>query len=225
MSADATDETDEDQESHEGFSKEERAAFEQILAEFDEKYRPAYDECTPTNFEDAFKKAEEIAEEIIAEDIIAALKKTEEMYKKEKKMNLLKIAPALPTMAIPFGIYCVLSALTNVDLIDIIFIPTLVGKSIGLTGGEFIVGLGIIALGVEIAKSVSIKNISTADHAFSTVLLTLMVLLVFAVNGFQNASFLALVMLQALDVLAGVLVTLSVARRDFGFPGIGNSGD
>jgi hypothetical protein len=104
-------------------------------------------------------------------------------------MNILKIAPALPTMAIPFGIYCVLSALTSVDLI---------------------------------AKSVSIKNISTADHAFSTVLLTLMVLLVFAVNGFQNASFLALVMLQALDVLAGVLVTLSVARRDFGFPGIGS---
>ena len=137
-------------------------------------------------------------------------------------MNILKIAPALPTMAIPFGIYCVLSALTSVDLIDIIFIPTLGGKSIGLTGGEFIVGLGIIALGVEIAKSVSIKNISTADHAFSTVLLTLMVLLVFAVNGFQNASFLALVMLQALDVLAGVLVTLSVARRDFGFPGIGS---
>ena len=65
-------------------------------------------------------------------------------------MNILKIAPALPTMAIPFGIYCVLSALTSVDLIDIIFIPTLVGTPIGLTGGEFIVGLGIIALGVEI---------------------------------------------------------------------------
>jgi|14BtaG_2_1085337.scaffolds.fasta_scaffold118051_1 hypothetical protein len=221
MNTDATDETDKDQESHEGFSKEERAAFEQILAKFDEKDSPAYDELTPVSVEDAFKKAEEI----IAEDIIAALKKTEEMYKKERKMNLLKIAPALPTMAIPFGIYCVLSALTSVDLIDILFIPTLVGTPIGLTGGEFIVGLGIIALGVEIAKSVSIKNISTADHAFSTVLLTLMVLLVFAVNGFQNASFLALVMLQALDVLAGVLVTLSVARRDFGFPGIGGGND
>ncbi len=221
MNTDATDETDKDQESHEGFSKEERAAFEQILAKFDEKDSPAYDELTPISVEDAFKKAEEI----IAEDIIAALKKTEEMYKKERKMNLLKIAPALPTMAIPFGIYCVLSALTSVDLIDILFIPTLVGTPIGLTGGEFIVGLGIIALGVEIAKSVSIKNISTADHAFSTVLLTLMVLLVFAVNGFQNASFLALVMLQALDVLAGVLVTLSVARRDFGFPGIGGGND
>jgi len=172
-----------------GFSKEERAAFEEILEGFGDTF--------------ALTSAIQIIEE-------------------ERKMNLLKIAPALPTMAIPFGIYCVLSALTSVDLIDIIFIPTLVGKSIGLTGGEFIVGLGIIALGVEIAKSVSIKNISTADHAFSTVLLTLMVLLVFAVNGFQNASFLALVMLQALDVLAGVLVTLSVARRDFGFPGIGS---
>jgi hypothetical protein len=218
MSADATDETDEDQESHEEFSKEERAAFEQILAEFDGKDIPACDEFTPINIDDELKKTEQR----IAENITAALKKTEEMYKKERKMNLLKIAPALPTMAIPFGIYCVLSALTSVDLIDIIFIPTLVGTPIGLTGGEFIVGLGIIALGVEIAKSVSIKNISTADHAFSTVLLTLMVLLVFAVNGFQNASFLALVMLQALDVLAGVLVTLSVARRDFGFPGIGS---
>lgn len=194
MSEDATDETDEDQESHKGFSKEERAAFEQILAEFGDTF--------------ALTSGLSIIE-----------------HEEERKMNLLKIAPALPTMAIPFGIYCVLSALTSVDLIDIIFIPTLVGKSIGLTGGEFIVGLGIIALGVEIAKSVSIKNISTADHAFSTVLLTLMVLLVFAVNGFQNASFLALVMLQALDVLAGVLVTLSVARRDFGFPGIGGGND
>ena len=191
MSADATDETDEDQESHEEFSKEERAAFEQILE----------------GFGDTFV-------------LTSGLPIIE--HEEERTMNILKIAPALPTMAIPFGIYCVLSALTSVDLIDIIFIPTLVGKSIGLTGGEFIVGLGIIALGVEIAKSVSIKNISTADHAFSTVLLTLMVLLVFAVNGFQNASFLALVMLQALDVLAGVLVTLSVARRDFGFPGIGS---
>ena len=173
------------------FSKEERAAFEEILE----------------GFGDTFV-------------LTSGLPIIE--HEEERKMNLLKIAPALPTMAIPFGIYCVLSALTSVDLIDIIFIPTLVGTPIGLTGGEFIVGLGIIALGVEIAKSVSIKNISTADHAFSTVLLTLMVLLVFAVNGFQNASFLALVMLQALDVLAGVLVTLSVARRDFGFPGIGS---
>lgn len=187
MSADATDETATD--ARQGFSKEERAAFEEILEGFSDTF--------------ALTSAIQIIEE-------------------ERKMNLLKIAPALPTMAIPFGIYCVLSALTSVDLIDIIFIPTLVGTPIGLTGGEFIVGLGIIALGVEIAKSVSIKNISTADHAFSTVLLTLMVLLVFAVNGFQNASFLALVMLQALDVLAGVLVTLSVARRDFGFPGIGS---
>ena len=192
MSADATDETPTD--ARQGFSKEERAAFEEILEGFNGTF--------------ALTSGLPIIE-----------------HEEERKMNLLKIAPALPTMAIPFGIYCVLSALTSVDLIDIIFIPTLVGKSIGLTGGEFIVGLGIIALGVEIAKSVSIKNISTADHAFSTVLLTLMVLLVFAVNGFQNASFLALVMLQALDVLAGVLVTLSVARRDFGFPGIGNSGD
>ena len=177
-----------------GFNKEERAAFEEILEGFGDTF--------------ALTSGLPIIE-----------------HEEERKMNLLKIAPALPTMAIPFGIYCVLSALTSVDLIDILFIPTLVGTPIGLTGGEFIVGLGIIALGVEIAKSVSIKNISTADHAFSTVLLTLMVLLVFAVNGFQNASFLALVMLQALDVLAGVLVTLSVARRDFGFPAIGNGGD
>ena len=177
MSADATEETATD--AHQGFSKEERAAFEEILAEFDGKDIPACDEFTPINIDDELKKTEQR----IAENITAALKKTEEMYKKERKMNLLKIAPALPTMAIPFGIYCVLSALTSVDLIDIIFIPTLVGTPIGLTGGEFIVGLGIIALGVEIAKSVSIKNISTADHAFSTVLLTLMVLLVSADNG------------------------------------------
>ena len=129
------------------FSKEERAAFEEILE----------------GFGDTFV-------------LTSGLPIIE--HEEERKMNLLKIAPALPTMAIPFGIYCVLSALTSVDLIDIIFIPTLVGTPIGLTGGEFIVGLGIIALGVEIAKSVSIKNISTADHAFSTVLLTLMVLLV-----------------------------------------------
>jgi len=53
----------------------------------------------------------------------------------------------------------------------------------------------------------------------SVAFLLVMALLYFNVSGFGSVSFLMLVFLQAFDVVAGVWVSIRVARRDFSIPG------
>lgn len=82
--------------------------------------------------------------------------------------------------------------------------------------GDAILLLGLIMLFIEIVKATSSKTSSLANHGFSTGLLIFCVVEFLAFKSFATSVFFFLMMMALLDVLAGFMVTIVSARRDFG---------
>ena len=82
--------------------------------------------------------------------------------------------------------------------------------------GDAILLLGLIMLFVEIVKATSSKTSSLANHGLSTGLLIFCLVEFLAFKSFATSTFFFLMMMALLDVLAGFMVTIVSARRDFG---------
>ncbi len=85
------------------------------------------------------------------------------------------------------------------------------------TWGDLLVISGIFILFVELFKSTQTNTTSIVDHILSTLVLIsyLVTWLIFPWAG--NSYFLILSLMSFLDVIAGFTITISTARRDFGF--------
>ena len=74
----------------------------------------------------------------------------------------------------------------------------------------------LLMLSIEIVKSTSSKSGAIINHAASMVLLLVCLVLFLLVGNFATSTFFLITMMALLDVLAGVMVTIVSARRDFG---------
>jgi hypothetical protein len=93
------------------------------------------------------------------------------------------------------------------------------GARLELLGGDAIVMLGLALLFVEVLKATRTGNASILDHALSVLLTLVVIVELLLVPAVGHASFLLLLLLCLLDVVAGFTVTISAARRDVGFGG------
>ena len=82
--------------------------------------------------------------------------------------------------------------------------------------GDLLMLFGLIMLSIEIVKSSSSKSTAIANHATSIGIMVLCLILFLAVGSFSTSVFFFLTMMCVLDVLAGVMVSIVSARRDFG---------
>lgn len=85
------------------------------------------------------------------------------------------------------------------------------------TLGDLFVGLGLLALYVELFKSTRTTAKSVIDHTLSLLVFVafLVEFLVFARAG--NSTFVILGLMSLLDVIAGFTITIFAARRDMAF--------
>lgn len=85
------------------------------------------------------------------------------------------------------------------------------------TYGDFLLIMGVLILFFELYKSTQTNTTSILDHIFSTFVLIayLVIWLIYPFAG--NSYFLILSLMSFLDVIAGFTITISTARRDFGF--------
>lgn len=133
-----------------------------------------------------------------------------------------------PFMAIPVLIYMLIAvfspgaveanapaALARMDT-TMFSMPMISGITWHFRLGDFILLIGLITLAIEIVKSTSTKSTSIANHAASMGLMVLCLILFLAVGRFSTSVFFFLTMMSVLDVLAGVMVSIVAARRDFG---------
>lgn len=77
--------------------------------------------------------------------------------------------------------------------------------------------LGLVLLYLEILKSTRTGNASIVDHVLSLALFVVCLLEFLLVQGAGHSAFLLLTAMCLIDVIAGFTVSISVARRDFGF--------
>ena len=85
-----------------------------------------------------------------------------------------------------------------------------------MTKGDALVLLSIAVLFMEILKSTSTGTATIMNHAFSMIVFIVCLMLFLLHANFATSAFFILTVMALLDVLAGVVVTIVSARRDFG---------
>lgn len=84
-----------------------------------------------------------------------------------------------------------------------------------LTNGDMLVLLALAFLFLEILKSTSTGTATIMNHAVSMVLFIICLIEFLLMQNFATSTFFILTVMTLLDVLAGVVVTIVSARRDF----------
>ena len=85
-----------------------------------------------------------------------------------------------------------------------------------LSGADALILLSISLLFLEILKSTSTGTATIMNHAVSMILFIVCLIQFLLLPNFATSAFFIITIMTLLDVLAGVVVTIVSARRDFG---------
>ncbi|MEP1144608.1 MAG: hypothetical protein ABJH52_12885 [Henriciella sp.] len=157
-----------------------------------------------------------------------------------RRGNLMRVLmSAFPLFIIPVGIYCLIALTSTGDPVVLMHgsevlsekaspLMGILGQkffSIGMIGGEIewvltkgdaLLLLSIAVLFMEILKSTSTGTATIMNHALSMIVFIVCLMLFLLHPNFATSVFFILTIMALLDVLAGVVVTIVSARRDFG---------
>lgn len=85
-----------------------------------------------------------------------------------------------------------------------------------ITPGHALIAVSLLMLFFELLKSTGIGRAAVINHAFSMVLFIICLVEFLMLNSFATSIFFLIMMMSLLDVMAGFMVTIASARRDFG---------
>lgn len=85
--------------------------------------------------------------------------------------------------------------------------------SVGM--GEILLFFALIILFFELLKSTSSQRVAIVNHALSMILFVVCLIEFLLLRGFATSVFFLIMTMVLLDVLAGFIVTIVSARRDF----------
>ncbi len=94
--------------------------------------------------------------------------------------------------------------------------PMISGVNWAITNGEMLILFSIGLLFMEILKSTSTGTATIINHAISMILFIVCLVEFLLLPNFATSVFFIITIMTLLDVLAGVVVTIVSARRDFG---------
>lgn len=98
---------------------------------------------------------------------------------------------------------------------SLLSLPMISGVQWQLTNGDLLILLAIAFLFIEILKSTSTGTATIMNHAVSMILFIVCLIEFLLLQNFATSVFFILTVMALLDVLAGVVVTIVSARRDF----------
>jgi len=96
-------------------------------------------------------------------------------------------------------------------------VPMASGASWNIGVGDMILALSLILLFVELLKSTSSRKVAIVNHALSMILFVACLVEFLLIRGFATSTFFLISTMVMLDVLAGFIVTIIAARKDFDF--------
>lgn len=89
------------------------------------------------------------------------------------------------------------------------------GSHWAVSSGDLLVIVSLVFFFIEILKSTSTGTASIANHGVSMVVFIIALVEFLLLKNFSTSAFFILTLMCLLDVLAGVVVTIISARRDF----------
>lgn len=135
---------------------------------------------------------------------------------------MLRALIVAPLLIIPIFLYMMI-ALTAGDggtqarlAGNTLSVPMMSGGRWLFSLGDFVLLVGLIFLFIEILKAARTKSDAIVNHSLSMVLLLVCVIAFLAFPGFGTSVFFLLMVMTLLDVVAGPIVSIVAARRDFG---------
>jgi len=84
-----------------------------------------------------------------------------------------------------------------------------------ITPGHTHIGGALLMLFFELIKSTGIGRAAVMNHAFSLILFIICLVEFLLLPAFATSVFFMVMMMTLLDVMAGFMVTIAAARRDF----------
>ena len=129
-------------------------------------------------------------------------------------------------MVVPVIIYNVLafggSTFSSVEAVrerldtDFIAVPMASSVTWDITPGHALIALSLLMLFFELLKSTGTGRAAVMNHAFSMCLFIICLVEFLMLPAFATSVFFLVMMMTLLDVMAGFMVTIASARRDFG---------
>lgn len=159
---------------------------------------------------------------------------------RRKRGNIMRaLLSAFPLFLIPVAIYCAVALTTGGDPVTMMqgadvlsdkasplmailgekafTIPMIAGDiEWVMTKGDALLLISIAVLFMEILKSTSTGTATIMNHAMSMIVFIVCLMLFLLHPNFATSTFFIITVMALLDVLAGVVVTIVSARRDFG---------
>ncbi|WP_017931242.1 hypothetical protein [Robiginitomaculum antarcticum] len=132
----------------------------------------------------------------------------------------------IPLMFIPVAIYNVIAwsgeTFASADWVrarldtDFISVPMASGATWDITPGAALIALALLMLFFELLKSTGTGKAAVMNHAFSMVIFIVCLIEFLMFGAFASSIFFLITLMTLLDVMAGFMVTIAAARRDFG---------
>jgi len=139
---------------------------------------------------------------------------------------MFRVFTVFPLLTIPVLIYNIIAwggaQFSSVDAVrtrmdqDAFFIPMTSGTSWAITPGHALIAVSLLMLFFELLKSTGTGRGAILNHAFSMVLFIICLVEFLLFPAFATSVFFLVMMMTLLDVMAGFIVTIVSARRDFG---------
>jgi hypothetical protein len=128
---------------------------------------------------------------------------------------------AFPFTIVTLVIYNIVIIFSGASVWDnVLFDLTLFsGQDWALRTGDLMVLAGLLVLLAEVLRATSIERKAITNHAISVVVLLIYVVEFVVVAEAGTSTFFILTLISLVDVLAGVVVTIRLATRDFSYEG------
>lgn len=138
----------------------------------------------------------------------------------------MRIFTVFPLLLIPVAIYNIIALsgqeFASVEYVrnrldqDFQAIPMASDALWHITPGHALIALTVLFLFFELIKSTGTGRAAIMNHAFSMILFIVCLVEFLMFQAFATSVFFLIMMMCLLDVMAGFIVTIVSARRDFG---------
>ncbi len=144
----------------------------------------------------------------------------------------MKILTVIPLLLIPVLIYNVIAwagtefstaeAVRIMMDMELYSIKMASGANWVITKGAVLLTISLVLLFFEMLKSARTDRAAVMNHAFSMLVFIICLIEFLMFSAFATSVFFLIMLMSLLDIMAGFMVTISAARRDFGGDGFGD---
>lgn len=123
----------------------------------------------------------------------------------------------IPYTLVPLIIFNIvmLAAWDGIWTDPVFTLPLFSGVDWTMTVGDLMVVVGLLSLLGEVFRSATMARTAVTNHLISIIVLIIFVIEFVVVAGAGNSTFFILTIIALIDVLAGVVITIRLASRDF----------